>query len=69
MRRFFMDDTRVCHDAEVELNTAATATEMNDNLIEILHPLLVPLYERFRFFELPLELVRAEVGRMRANRF
>jgi len=47
----------------------ATATELDDNLIEILHPLLVPLDERFRLFELPLELVRAEVGRMRANRF
>jgi hypothetical protein len=69
MRRFFMDDTRVFHDAEVELSSAATAAEMDDNLIEILHPLLVPLYERFNFFELPLDLVRAEVGRMRANRF
>jgi hypothetical protein len=69
MRRFFMDDTRICHDAEVELSTAATAAEMDDNLIEILHPMLGPLYERFNFFELPLELVRAEVGRMRGNRF
>ena len=42
MRHFFMDDTRICHDAEVRLNTTATAVEMDDNLIEILHPLLVP---------------------------
>jgi hypothetical protein len=42
---------------------------MNDNLIEILHPLQAPLYERFSFFELPLDLVRAEVGRMRGSRF
>jgi len=69
MRRFFMDDSRVCHDAEVQLGISATAAEMDDNLIEILHPLLAPLYERFNFFELPLELVRVEVGRMRANRF
>lgn len=68
-RRFFMDDTRVCHDAEVELSTSASAAAMLDNLIEILHPFLVPLYERFNFFELPMDLVRAEVGRMRANRF
>src|ERR1019366_4431306 len=53
MRRFFMDDTRICHDAEVSLRTEATAAEMDDNLIEILHPLLVPLYERFSFYELP----------------
>lgn len=69
LRRFFMDDSRVCHDTDVQLSTAASATEMNDNLIEILHPLLVPLYERFRFFELPLDLVRTEIGRMRGSRF
>jgi hypothetical protein len=69
MRRFFMDDSRICHDDEVSLSTAATAAEMGDNLIEVLHPLLVPLYERFNFFELTLDLVRAEVGRMRTNRF
>jgi hypothetical protein len=69
MRRFFMDDTRVSHDAEAQLATFATAAEIEDNLIEILHPLLVPLYERFRFFELPLDLVRAEITRMRASRF
>jgi hypothetical protein len=69
MRRFFMDDSNICRDAEVQLSGAATAAELDDNLIEVLYPLLVPLYERFRFFELPLDLVRAEVGRMRANRF
>jgi hypothetical protein len=69
MRRFFMDDTRVCHDADVRLSTTASAAELDDNLIEVLHPLLVPLYERFRFFELPLELVRAEITRMRGSRF
>lgn len=68
-RHFFMDDSRICHDAEVQLNGAATAAELDDNLIEILHPLLIPLYERFRFFELPMDLVRAEIGRMRASRF
>ena len=30
---------------------------------------IVESHFRFGFFELPLELVRAEVGRMRANRF
>jgi hypothetical protein len=42
---------------------------MNDNLVEILHPMLAPLYERFEFFELPLALVRTEIERMRHNRF
>jgi len=69
MRHFFVNDTRICHDAEVSLSSEATAAEMDDNLIEILHPLLGPLYERFSFFELPLDLVRTEIGRMRGNRF
>jgi schlafen family protein len=69
MRRFFMDDTRICHDTEARLVTVATSAEIEDNLIEILHPLLAPLYERFRFFELPMDLVRAEITRMRASRF
>jgi hypothetical protein len=66
--RYFSVD-RICHDDEVTLNASATATEMNDNLVEILHPMLAPLYERFEFFELPLDLVRAEIERMRQNRF
>jgi hypothetical protein len=69
LRRFYMDDSRVCHDADVQLSTVASAVEIDDNLIEILHPLLAPLYERFRFFELPLDLVRTEIARMRASRF
>lgn len=69
MRGFFMDDTRICHDAEAQLTASATAAEIEDNLIEVLHPLLVPLYERFRFFELPIDLVRTEIARMRASRF
>jgi hypothetical protein len=69
MRRFFMDDTRICHDAEVSLDTAATAAQMDDNIVEILHALLIPLYERFSFFELRLDLVRVEIARMRSNRF
>jgi hypothetical protein len=66
--RYFSVD-RICHDSEVSLAARATATEMNDNLVEILHPMLAPLYERFGFFELPLALVRTEIERMRQNRF
>ncbi len=65
----YLNGTGVCHDADVELGTISTAAELDDNLIEILHPLLVPLYERFSFFELPIDLVRTEVTRMRGSRF
>jgi hypothetical protein len=59
----------VCADNEVILETQATAAEIEDNLAEVLHPFLVPLYERFSFFELPMGLVREELERMRAGRF
>lgn len=58
-----------CHDDSVYIETSATANEIDNNLAEILHPMLVPLYERFSFFELPMELVIQEVERMRRNRF
>jgi len=69
MRRIYMDDGRVCHDDEVGLVGIATVAELDDNLIEVLHALLAPLYERFRFYDLPIEFVRQEIERMRANRF
>jgi hypothetical protein len=61
--------TRVCHDDVVELTTQATANQIDDNLVEILHTMLCPLYERFDFYELPLRLVQEEVERLRRGSF
>jgi hypothetical protein len=60
---------RLCNDDNADLQTQATASQMDDNLVEVLHSLLVPLYERFAFFELSREIVRAEIERMRRGRF
>jgi hypothetical protein len=60
---------RVAADNSVELQTAATAQQIDDNLVEILHRLLTPLYELFAFYELPLDLVRIEIERLRQGRF
>ena len=60
---------RISADNEAGLQTQATARQINDNLVEILHPLLAPLYERFSFFELSRDIVRAEIEQMRRNRF
>jgi hypothetical protein len=67
-RRMFSHQ-RVCRDDAIELSTQATAQQIDDNLVEILHPMLSPLYERFDFYELPLRLVQEEVERLRAGRF
>jgi Putative DNA-binding domain len=66
--RHVLDEYR-CMDDEVVLVTQATAAEIEDNLAEVLHPFLVPLYERFSFFELPMALVVDELARMRRGRF
>ena len=66
-RHFSFD--RICNDDNAALQAQATATQMDDNLVEVLHSLLIPLYERFAFFELPREIVRTEIEQMRRNRF
>jgi hypothetical protein len=67
-RRFIRCPGR-CEDDAAELATQATIQQVEDNLVEILHQLLTPLYERFAFFELSIDLVRAEIERMTQHRF
>lgn len=56
-------------DNEVTLETEAAASEIEDNVVEILLSLLSPLYERFQFFELRPELVALEIAKLRRGRF
>ena len=54
---------------EVELTGQATPQQLQDNLAEVLHRLLSPLYERFDFFKLPLRLVEEELSALQNRRF
>ena len=38
---------------------------LSANLVEVVHSLLSPLYERFDFTRLPLEIVQRELNRLR----
>ncbi len=67
-RRMLFDDRR-CADYEVVLERQITRAQARDNLVEVLHALLKPLYERFSFYELSQRLVAEEVERMTRNRF
>lgn len=67
-RRIVFDDRRAA-DNEVQLALTATPAEIEDNLAELLHPALSPLYERFDFFELPMNLVTDEIAALRRGRF
>ena len=67
--RRYISPGRASADESLELTTEATAFQIKDNLVEILHALLLPLYERFGFFELPQQLVQEEVTGLRGGRF
>lgn len=67
--RRLMMDYRISRTDEVLLETTASITQLRDNMAEVIHGLLVPLYEVFNFFILPQTLVEEELERMRQGRF
>lgn len=67
-RRIFFSG-RVSQTNAITLKTQATPVQVENNLAEIIHPLLSPLYELFGFFELPFTMVEEELESMRQGRF
>ena len=53
---------------EVILTEQTTQQQIQDNLAEVLHPLLQRLYGQFNFFKLPFDLVAQKLHQMRSNR-
>lgn len=66
-RAVFGDD--ISQTDEITLELQATPGHLRDNLAEVIHQLLVPLYERFSFFPLPISLVESELAKMAKGRF
>ena len=62
-------DQRFSRTSEVTLTGLATLHQIRDNLAEVMHQLLAPLYERFDFYALPTEIVDTELGRLRRGQF
>ena len=56
---------KLCHTDVVELHGQATPQQLEDNLAEVVHSFLRPLYERFDFFELQIESVQRALREMR----
>ena len=50
---------------EVELQTLVALPQIEDNLVEVVHEFLAPLYERFGFYQLPFDTVQAALRDMR----
>jgi hypothetical protein len=58
MQSFFMRADYTSRQDEFAVAKTLDVGQIADNLPEIILPLLAPLYERFRFFELTMDLVR-----------
>jgi hypothetical protein len=67
-RRYLSYD-RQCVVDSVTLRGQAKASVIEDNTVEVLLPLLRPLYEAFDFAPISAELVAGELGRFRNRRF
>jgi hypothetical protein len=62
LRAFTMHDDRIARQDEFEVKTTLEMRQIADNLPEIIHPLLKPLYEQFHFFRLTMDHVRQDLG-------
>ena len=56
---------RVCQTSNFVRETQATPQQVKDNLAEIVHPLLSPLFEQFDFYELKFATVQNVLEEMR----
>ena len=52
---------------EVILTEQFTQQQVQDNLAEVLHPLLQSLYEKFNFFRLSFDYVAEELQHLRSH--
>ncbi len=68
-RTRYVHENRIARQDSITLRTRVAAASIDTNLPEVIRPLLEPLYGLFDFFELPMELVTTELGRMRAGQF
>jgi hypothetical protein len=60
---------RIARQNSITLSTHFAAQSLDQNLPEIVHPLLAPLYNLFDFFDLPMQMVSEELQRLRAGRY
>ena len=60
---------RVARQRSISLSTHVETQTIDTNLPEIVHPLLIPLYALFDFFDLSMQLVVDELARMRSRNF
>ena len=62
-------NTRSCQSDHVEMTANVTLPQLQSNMVEIVHQLLIPLYEKFDFYILSRTLVEEELAKLRENRY
>ncbi len=62
-------DERTSNSDAITLSSQATPQQIRDNIVEILHPLLLGLYELFGFYSLPLSVVQRAVDELLRRRY
>jgi hypothetical protein len=67
--RRYVSQGRVARQDSIALTTHVETQAIETNLPEVVLPLLSPLYALFDFFELPMQLVVDELGRLKAGSF
>ena len=67
-RQRIMTDDRISRTDEIRLETTASFEQIQDNMVEMMHGLLAPLYELFSFFPLSQAFVEEELVRMRKGK-
>ncbi len=67
--RRIMMDYHICRTRNSSGYGVVSFDRLEDNIVEFVHELLAPLYEKFNLFALPRALVEAEIERLRAGRF
>ena len=67
-RQRLMADSGISQTDEILLETTASLEQIQDNMVEVMHDLLAPLYELFSFFPLSQALVEEELVRMRQGK-
>lgn len=66
-RGFF--DGRSCNSASITLDGQATSQQIQDNMVEMIHQLLIPLYELFGFYRLPVSVAQKAIEELLKRRF
>ena len=60
---------RTCRTNDFGLETQVTLQQVRDNLAEVVHPLLSPLFEQFDLYELKLAAVQNTLEELQRRRF